>query len=416
MHDSPATPRLGDDGRQRHWSRIAVINLTIVGVMFLAMIIFLKTMAYLHQSSSGTVLPYIDFDIFHLAGRLTLAGQAVSAYSPTEFFAAEARDSGGWLGQLLPWAYPPQFDLAVAGLALLPKYLGYLLLEGGGLIGLAFVLWRLSGRAIVDILFVAAPMVVSGLVLGQNGLVTGCLIGWFVLAMLRGRRSAGIPLGLMVIKPHLALGLGLYALLRREWSVLGVALGIVVASALAATLVLTPAIWPAFLSGLSESGRMLAEDAFPHINFVSGYAALRSIGLPASYAMAGQAVEAVFAAGLIAYTVSLRLGARMELGVATVATLAFSPYAFAYDLPILAVGIALLWPLVADRIPVLWRSVLVLACYVAGAGFVVTALMMGRDANGTQMAVLDQPPAVSSFAFLVILAATAIMVRRQGRS
>lgn len=381
----------------------------------LTMVLFVTTMAYFHQPSSNGTMPYLDFDVFHLAGKLTLSGKAISTYNPRTFFAAELHDSGGRLAKIVPWAYPPQFNLVVAGLALLPKYLGYLLLEGGGLIALMIILQRLSGRAFAEVLFISAPMMIYGVVLGQNGFLTGCLTGWFILAMLQGRHSAGVPLGLMIIKPHLALGFGLYAVVRRDWSVIGIAFGVVFASSLCATLLLTPAIWPAFLGGLSESSRLLVQNKFPDIVFISGYAALRSIGLPAPFALAGQAIEAAFAVWLILHTVSLRLGARMELGVTAVATLAFSPYVFTYDLPILAVGAALLLPLLAEQISAFWRSVLILACYVAGAGCIFMILVMGRTATGNSLAIIDQPPAISSFAFLLVLGATAVMTLRQGR-
>jgi hypothetical protein len=127
--------------------------------------------------------------------------------------------------------------------------------------------------------------------LGQNGFLSGALIGLFLLALRAGRDSAGVPLGLMVFKPHMGVVIGLLALLKGRFRLLALGVAVVVGTCLAATAMLGVAVWPAFLEG-AQAGVFLKQGAFPLYRMSSIYAGLRSFDLSPDMAMAGHALGA----------------------------------------------------------------------------------------------------------------------------
>src|SRR5690606_10384775 len=135
-------------------------------------------------------------------------------------------------------------------LASIPVGISYLLFISASFIFYLLILRRISGDYLSGVLIAILPVVILMMRTGQNGFLTGALVGWFLLAFAERRYSAGVPLGLMVIKPHLAAGIALLALLGKRWMAMVVAAVIVLVSLAAATMAFGLAIWPAFLGGV----------------------------------------------------------------------------------------------------------------------------------------------------------------------
>jgi hypothetical protein len=188
------------------------------------------------------------------------------------------------------------------------------------------------------------PALVLVVRLGQNGMLTGSLIGLFLLGLRRNRAWAGVPLGFMMIKPHLAIGIGLVALLQRRWSVIAIAAGIALVLCAAATLVLGMEVWAAFFAGVRAAGGYLQQGLFPLYRMSSIYAGVRSFGLPASTAMAMHVTGAIVALVAVTWAWRRGLAGNRLLALACLATLFVSPYNYDYDLVCLAMAAALLLP------------------------------------------------------------------------
>jgi len=307
---------------------------------------------------------------FYIVGQMAWQGDLAEAYNFVTMREAQQQFSG--TDSFMPWTYPPQFDLIVAALPLLPRGLSY-----GLFIALTFAAWlivvrALSGRYFTAVVLATAPAVLVGLRIGQNGFLTGALVGWFCLLLLGGRSTlAGLPLGLMVIKPHLGLGLGLLALIQGRWAALGVVLAVVALSSVLATLTFGPEIWSAFRNGVEEAGGFLAQGLYPLFRMTSLYAALHRLGVDPAIAMAAQAVLAVVALSCIALA-ARRAELRLALGVACLLTLMISPYTYDYDLTIFGVGLALVVRDVIERCtPVQRVTLLVLSWASCGWGLVL---------------------------------------------
>ena len=227
-------------------------------VALLLLVPFIRPAAILLADGPG---PLSDFDLFHASAHAIIAGDAARLYDEAWYGALQRRLFGFELGGI--WTYPPPYDALIAPLGLLPRPAAMLMFTMGTLVAYLLVLRRLAGAWLGLALLLLTPLLMSVVILGQNGLLTGALTGLAAIGLVERRRWAGVPLGLMVIKPHLAAGLALNVLVARDWrTVLTAALTVALALA-AATLALGAAVWPAFLAGVAHTSERLAGDGFP---------------------------------------------------------------------------------------------------------------------------------------------------------
>lgn len=283
-----------------------------------------------------------DFDTFTVSGRLALEGKAEHAYSAPLLFEAQKRMIGR--SEFMPWTYPPQFTAIAMGLAIPPIGLAYCLFTGLTLALYVLVLSRIAGPLLPGVVVAMLMTFVMLIRSGQNGFLTGALIGWFLLAFDKRRASTGVPLGLMVIKPHLAAGIALLGLLGKRVAALAIAAAVVVATSLLATALLGAGIWQAFMNAAHEATTLLAAGHYPLFRMTSIYACLRSFGLDAETALALHAIGAVIA---VLSIIGLWLKAkspRLVMAGTMVGSLFISPYNYDYDLSILGLAIAFILP------------------------------------------------------------------------
>jgi len=358
-------------------NRIGIDTLLILTLISVLATLTLAKAVVLHQlATAGGARELTDFDVFHVAARMIWRGEATLTYAAATMGEAQRALANG-VG-LVPWAYPPPFLIAIAPLGLLPLGLAALLFLALPLAAFLVVLRRLAGPDFGLALAACFPaLLVNGLI-GQNGYLSGALLGWACLLLLSGGGRGGLPLGLMVFKPHLAIPFALEALLNRRGRVIAVALATVAAGVLAATLGFGGAIWPAFRTGVAETSAFLASGAFPLFRMVSVYAFVRSLGAPAGLALAVHGAFALLVLGLIAQGVRRALPARTVLGLCALASPFISPYAYLYDLPVLGVGIALLAPQLRARMGRAGLAGFVGLCaLLSGAGYLQPKLFPG---------------------------------------
>jgi len=286
--------------------------------------------------------PPTDFDVFYLVAQMAWRGDLDQAYSFATMGPAQEALSGEKV--FMPWTYPPQFNLIVAPLAFLPLGWAYALFTAVTLSAYLATLKAVAGRKFTLLLFLLFPAITITMVCGQNGFLTGTLIGLACLGLQRRSPWAGLPLGLMIIKPHLAAAFAVYTFLSRNWGVALVAAGTVLATSALATLLLGPDIWIAFLGGVREAAGYLRKGLYPFYRMVSLYAVLRTIGASAGLGMLVQSVSAVLSLLVVILAWRRGLPVRQALGLTAIASLLISPYAYDYDLPIYGIGLALLMP------------------------------------------------------------------------
>jgi hypothetical protein len=311
----------------------------------------------------------------------------------------------------MPWTYPPQFNLMVAPFAFMSLGLAYGLFTGGTMIAYLLILRAIAGKNFVPVTIILLPTITVTMACGQNGFLTGSLIGLTCLGMQRGRSLAGLSLGLMVIKPHLALAFALHAFTARRWGLAFVAAATVVLTSILATLLLGPGIWHAFLGGVKEAAGFLEEGLYPLFRMISPYAVLRTLGLSAALASAGQVLVAVLSLGIVVFAQIRGFTTRQILGLTAIASLLISPYAYDYDLPIYGIGIALLMADIRRSGTVVERATFFGLSFLVGIfGLAQTQLEISFATNAANGATL--PVTFAGLGLVVLLGLTWRIVAR----
>ena len=283
-----------------------------------------------------------DYMIFHQVGELANEGRAALAYDAAGFKAHQAARTGSEV--FMTWTYPPQFNLLTQLLALFPVWLGYLLFTG---VSFAFFVWAVLGLGPAGrtAIMLVLPAIAINLLTGQNGFLTGgmmALVARFALA--QAPTKAGITLGLLAYKPHLGLGLGLAALLRGGVRLVVVACLTLAASLLLVTLIYGSGIWAAFQASIAQSSSLLEAGQYKLVRMSTVFAFLASLGLNSGAALSVHMAGALVALGAVAYASFRGWPLKHVLALGMISGAALSPYAYDYDLCLLAPAIALIWP------------------------------------------------------------------------
>jgi hypothetical protein len=191
----------------------------------------------------------------------------------------------------------------------------------------------------------------------------------------------------MVIKPHLAVGSALLALLGKRIAALAIAAALVIVTSLLATAILGVGIWMAFLNAVRESTAFLEGGHYPLFRMTSIYACVRSFGFDAGTALGIHAVGAVVAVlGIVGLWLKAT-DSRLVMAGTMVGSLFISPYNYDYDLAILGLAIAYVLPDLLARARA-WESVLLcgLTWLTTGWGILIYSIVLsgGRaDPSGT---------------------------------
>ncbi len=312
-------------------------------IVLVASFLVFAVQAWLFQKQLAAPQPVLtDFNDYHVVGRMVLQARTALAYDWSALQAEQVAQTGAWA--FMPWAYPPPFTLLTGVLGLLPIWAAYLLFTGGSWLLFVTALRRLVGPAWLVALAVALPAILINAKCGQNGFLSAGLIGWFLVGLRQRSPEAGWPLGLMIFKPHLGLGIGLLALLERQWGTLARAAALAAALCLVPTIVLGPSIWSAFQHGTGISSAALWDGAFPLERMTSVFAALHRMGVAPAAAMAVHLLVALAAVAALVLASLRRIERDALLALSVCVSLAISPYNYDYDMASLALIAGLVLP------------------------------------------------------------------------
>ncbi|WP_175922727.1 glycosyltransferase family 87 protein [Burkholderia latens] len=345
------TANRGTRYRARHCARWLTADRIIPYscIMLLLFVALLITWAVVTEgfTSDAIALPGVDFSVFWTASHLVLQGHAASAYDASSFLQAELAHFGAYLQhRSLPWLYPPTMLLFIAPVALVPFLPAYFLFFAGSLLCYAYAVSHLSGlrahlpapRA-AGLVVVAYSAVCLSALFGQNSILTA---GVAALALhLLGKRPivAGVLIGLLAIKPQLAVVFPFVLIAARAWRTFAAA-AISATSFAAAGVALTG---PAALHGLAHAMSTVRDQHFMLASYwlasPTPFAALRLVGASVAGALAVQAAIALLAIASAVYVWRRTHDMRLRAAVLAVATLLTTPYLWSYELTWL--GIAL---------------------------------------------------------------------------
>ena len=287
-----------------------------------------------------------DYVLYYATSQVLHERAARDVYAIDILDAYESRAAGVAMGRALPMLYPPPFLFFAAPLHLLP--FGASLLAFLGLTtGLFYaVLARFGPRGLLlplPLLVFSFPAVFASILNGQNGLLTGALLGAALL--LAGRRDvlAGLCLGLAFYKPHLALPALAALVAGGHWRAVMTCLATIFGLCAGSLAVFGGGAWQAFFESARLAQSLLSGESFPLAKMTSAYAAVRGLGGPYALAMA---VQAAFSAGALAavwHVWRIRADRCLAVAVASVGILLFPYYSFNYDWVVLLVGLLCLF-------------------------------------------------------------------------
>lgn len=305
--------------------------------IYLAFAGLLLTNAKNGLDPAGTPLGY-DFTAFHTAARLAAEGQAATTYDDKAMIAAQRAAFPGGIVRL-PWNYPPSFLLLLLPLAALPYAWAWVAWTGATVAAhaaLARAIWPLG----IFWPLMLAPAAALDLLFGQNGLLSLALLGAGMALLPTRPFLAGLVLGLLSYKPHLAVLVPVALLVGREWRALaGAAASAVGLVGLSAAALGTEA-WLVFLRKAADPGGVAVSSSSDWHAIPSALVMVKDFGGDDMLAVSIHAAVALFAV-MALIRIWMRPSALHWRGAAlAIAILLATPYTRLYDFTLLALPIA----------------------------------------------------------------------------
>ena len=269
---------------------------------------------------------------------------------------------------LVRFISPPPFALLARAFTIGPFELAFGVWLVAGVVALVLSTYVLGVPRWVAVVFLLSPMIAVNTWLGQTGAFV--LLGFALLhrSMVNRRDVAvGVLIGLMILKPVLAVGYGLLLLidLPRSRRALGVSAG-VAALLTVPTLIggLTP--WREFAGAIQN--RADIESAWSQQSLAVAEVLKFLVPNGSAGFTLFSWVAGIFAAAVLLLVARRRFGNDPEVMscVAVIATVVGSPHLLVYDLLILAIPVAVMWKrgyLSGDRVGIL------ATCIVASIAF-----------------------------------------------
>lgn len=285
-----------------------------------------------------------DFSSFWTAARLALAGNPGAAWDPTAHGAAQRASfpvAGGFRPVYYAFFYPPPFMLICLPFGLLPY--GLALVAWVGLSGAAF----LAGlRAMLPhgwpalLAGIGFPAFMLNAMSGQNGALSAGLFAAAAVRLERRPWLAGMCLGSLCYKPHLALLVGPALLFARRWRALAGAAAAVVLLCLGSLLALGADAWRDFLADRVLATITLEQGLVAYSKMSSSFAGLRLLGASSTLAWVVQAVSTLVALAAVVAVAWRRPGGAAEMAATAAGACLATPFLLYYDLTVLAVPLA----------------------------------------------------------------------------
>jgi len=282
-----------------------------------------------------------DFLAFYAASKGMLSGDGAALYDPS-VFEARLRGVVDLPRYGLFWLYPPPAAALIAPLALAPYPVSYALFMGAGLAAWFAALRRALGTRRIALVAALSPLGVIAIVQGQTSLIAAALLATAATASRERPVLAGVCAGLLVFKPQIAILAPIAFAAAGRWRAFGAAAATVGGAILASLAALGPEHW----AGFFEAARTLRADvaaggqATPYANQIPLYANALAWGAPAKAAMAAHLAAAAGLAALVAVVWRRRGGDDLSAAVLCAAAPLATPYAYAYELVVVAFAAA----------------------------------------------------------------------------
>ncbi|PZO49562.1 MAG: hypothetical protein DCF16_14390 [Alphaproteobacteria bacterium] len=305
----------------------------------------LATFAFLLSHADGMVLAngqpvFGDFIAFWSGGRAALEGHVADAHTRALIEGYHQQAAPG-VAYVAPWNSPPTFLLIASALALLPyPFAAITFIATSGALYL-YAARKLLPDARAMIFALTLPAALYHLGSAQTGLLVAGVSGLALTWLDRRPLTAGALVGLLAVKPHLAIFWPIMLAVSGRWRAFAAASVSSLAFIALAGAVFGFESYVRFFENLGATQNLVTSQLIATPAYASLYASLLQLGAPQSVAIGAHAAFAVVGVGL-ALRVFLTKD-RVASGAALCAvTLIALPYCFFYDFTLLAVGAAVM--------------------------------------------------------------------------
>jgi Glycosyltransferase family 87 len=282
-----------------------------------------------------------DFSNVYAAGSLTWQGRAAEAYEPTLQHAAEKAIFGGREVPFYGWHYPPFFFAVAFLVAAVPYGWGLAVWLVASFAAYLAMLRAILPRGETPLIAAAFPAVFINIGHGQNGFLTAALLGGALHLLDRRPWLAGLLIGLLAYKPQFGALIPIALLAGQRWNTIGAAALTVAAMVALSFATLGGDVWHAFLESTKFTQTIVLEQGNPGWEKIQSiFSAARNFGanVPSAYAIQG--ALALLLVASIAWLWHSDAAFELKAAALALASLLATPYAFDYDLVVLAVAIA----------------------------------------------------------------------------
>jgi hypothetical protein len=319
--------------------RLKVYGWTFLGIYLVAGVAWCW-MAVDGVDPRGKPLGY-DFITFYSAAKLALSGHAVEAFDPHKIFAAQQAAVPASASVFL-WHYPPTFHLLVLPLGFLTYFGAYWAFLLPTLALYLLLLRRICHHRLAVLLALAFPAAFVNAFHGQNAFLNTALFGFGLLLLERRPVLAGVAIGALAYKPHLAVLLPFVLAATGYWRSFTAAAATAIGFCAVATFAFGLEYWAAWYRNLGLVAQVLEAGDLPWHKMPTVFAMASLLGAPTKLAYGLQVAVAgpVAALTILAWRREGPLGLKVALAAA--ATLMMSPYLFDYDLVLMAIPIGIL--------------------------------------------------------------------------
>jgi hypothetical protein len=330
---------------KRHWldaERLRVYPIIVLTIFALTMVWWTWRSLPGLVDPEGKPLGY-DFIAFWSAAKLAVEGRAADAFNWSAMTAMHHVAV-----PLLPadklflWHYPPTYLLMVLPLGLM-SYVPALILFVAATAGL----WVWLARSMFAdrrawLVAAAFPAGLLNVMHGQNGFLTAALAGFALLALDRRPILSGVLVGLLAVKPHLAILFPIALIAEARWRTFISAAATAVSFTIVSVAVFGWSFVAIFLHDLTTVRQLVDGGNLPWGMIPSPYVFALSLGANPAVAMALQ-VGVAIGAVVCVWIAWRNPTAPFEAKAATlvIGSMLVSPYVFYYDLT--WQGLAIAW-------------------------------------------------------------------------
>lgn len=280
-----------------------------------------------------------DFIAFYAASKLALQGDPSGIYSIAKMHALQKLVIGTD-GGLRPWHYPPSFLLIVLPLAIFPYVVSFVLWIFTTLYGYVRIVRRIAPHPLTPWVFLSFPPAINNFFYGQNGFFSTMLMGGGLLLLDYRPLMGGVILGLISYKPQMAMLIPVALLAGRNWRAL---IGAAISSiclAIISLLIFGTATWQAFLQNIPYATQILKCNEEYWNKMPTIFATARLLGAGLTFTEVLQTALALAAIGVVAWIWWNQASLPLRASSLIIATFLAAPFAFEYDLVLLALPFA----------------------------------------------------------------------------